>query len=61
MESWGPKKLLSVEEVAEALDMSVVTLNKWRCKRIGPPYFKLGASVRYRWGDVQAWLETQRV
>jgi len=25
-----------------------------------PPHLKLGRSVRYRWSDVEAWLETRQ-
>ena len=25
-----------------------------------PPFVKLGRSVRYRWSDVEAWLETRQ-
>ncbi len=60
METWTKNTLLSVKELAPALNISVVTLNKMRCQGDGPPYFTIGRSVRYRWGEVQAWLEAQK-
>lgn len=60
MDSWSPNKLLSVKELAEALNISVVTLNKWRCKGGGPPFIRVFSSIRYRWGDVLTWMEERK-
>lgn len=27
----------------------------------GPPYHKIGGSVRYRWGEVLDWLDARRI
>ena len=37
----------TVEQAAEALGLSVHTLNGWRVKGCGPEYTKLGGAVRY--------------
>ena len=46
---------------AEACDLSVKTLQAWRVSGKGPKYLKLGAgkraAVRYRRGDLLAFLE----
>lgn len=37
--------------------------SRWAKARLtgdGPPYLKIGHLVRYRRGDVRAWLESQR-
>jgi hypothetical protein len=34
-------------------------LRQWRYLGIGPKYLKVGATVRYRTRDVEAWLEAQ--
>jgi predicted DNA-binding transcriptional regulator AlpA len=60
MDAWNPSKLLSVKELAEALNISTVSLNKWRSKGGGPPYFNIGTSIRYRWGEVLKWLEERK-
>ena len=37
------------------------TLNKWRVRRKGPNYIRLGGKIRYRKSDLDAWLEKQRI
>lgn len=51
--------LASMEEVAGYLSKPVQTLRAWRHRGIGPRSFKVGTTVRYRWSDVDAWLEQQ--
>jgi excisionase family DNA binding protein len=53
-------RLLTVQELAEYLGVPVATLYQWRHRREGPPGFRVGRHVRYRWSDVQEWIE-QRV
>lgn len=43
-------------EVADYARLNVKTLQKWRRLGGGPPFVKMGASVRYRRADVEAWL-----
>lgn len=52
-------RLLTVQELAEYLDVPVATLYQWRYRREGPPGFRVGRHVRYRWRDVQEWIEDQ--
>lgn len=52
-------RLLTVEELADYLGVPVATLYQWRYRREGPPGFRVGRHVRYRWGDVQVWVEHQ--
>ncbi|WP_295586882.1 helix-turn-helix domain-containing protein [uncultured Lamprocystis sp.] len=42
---------------AERLGFSVRTLQQWRVKGGGPPYFKLGSAVRYDPVQVDSWLD----
>jgi excisionase family DNA binding protein len=53
-------KLWTVEEVAAYLAVPKQTLYQWRTHQYGPPGFRIGKYVRYRSGDVMAWVETQR-
>jgi hypothetical protein len=53
------ERLLSTEEVAEVLGRPPRTLRQWRYLGVGPTYLKVGAAVRYRPRDVEAWLEAQ--
>jgi hypothetical protein len=40
--------LLTESELAPKIGFSVNTLRTWRTMRIGPPYHKIGRSVRYK-------------
>lgn len=49
--------LLDTKDAASVLGLSALTLCDWRCKGHGPRFVKIGhRSVRYRMGDLQAWL-----
>jgi hypothetical protein len=39
--------------------MSERTLQAWRCKKVGPRYFKAGGHVRYRLEDIITYETTQ--
>lgn len=52
------KKLLREKDVAEALNISLPTLRRWRAAVSGPPFVKIGASVRYVSDDVDEWVRT---
>lgn len=41
------RELLDEREAARLLGMSLRTLQAWRLRREGPPFVKLGRSVRY--------------
>lgn len=51
------EQFLSEVELAARWGMSSKTLARWRCDRRGPPYVKLGKTVRYAMSDV---LEFER-
>jgi excisionase family DNA binding protein len=50
-------RLISVKELADYLDVPVTTLYQWRYRREGPAGFRVGRHIRYRWEDIQAWIE----
>lgn len=50
-------KLLSEREVEERYGMKIRTLRKWRWSGEGPPYAKLGRSVRYRPEDIEDFIK----
>jgi excisionase family DNA binding protein len=52
-------RLISVKELADYLDVPVTTLYQWRYRREGPAGFRVGRHIRYRWEDIQAWIEHQ--
>jgi excisionase family DNA binding protein len=49
-------RLLTVEDLAEYLDVPVATLYAWRYHRQGPPGFRVGRHIRYRWADIEEWI-----
>lgn len=50
------ERLLSVEELADYLEVPVKTIYTWRHRNTGPKGFRVGKHVRFRWRDVQAWV-----
>lgn len=54
-----PDRLLNVDELAGYLGVPTKTLYAWRYRREGPRGFRVGRHLRYRWRDVQAWIEEQ--
>jgi excisionase family DNA binding protein len=49
-------RLLTTEQLAEWLGVSVGTVNRFRLRGDGPKYVKIGKTVRYRESDVEAYL-----
>ena len=64
---YQPDDMVAELEAARIIGMSVQFLRQSRMdghrvnRTPGPPYHKLGRSVRYRIGDLLAWLEQHRV
>lgn len=53
------KQLLSPRQLADYLNVPLATLYAWRYHGEGPPGFRVGKHVRYRWNDVQVWVQDQ--
>jgi len=53
------KALLDEKQLANKLNLSVASARRWRLLRQGPKFLKIGASVRYRTEDVEAWLNSR--
>ena len=54
----GSPDLLNEHQVAKFLQLSVASVRRWRLFRTGPKFLKIGAAVRYRREDVEAWLKS---
>jgi excisionase family DNA binding protein len=50
------RRLLSIQELADYLDVPVETVRTWRANRTGPRGIRVGRHVRYRPSDVELWL-----
>jgi excisionase family DNA binding protein len=53
-------KLLTQRQLADELQVSLRTLERWRQEGTGPAFIRVGRSPRYRRADIDAWLERQR-
>lgn len=53
------ERLLSPRQLADYLNVPLATLYAWRYHGEGPPGFRVGKHVRYRWTDVQVWVQGQ--
>lgn len=53
------RPLATRTEVAEHLRVPVATLEQWAHRGSGPRYVRIGRHARYRWPDVEAWVDAQ--
>jgi len=54
--------ILTEKEAAELiLNMKPQTLAKWRLRRKGPVFMKLGGRVRYNVADIEQWMQSCRI
>jgi excisionase family DNA binding protein len=53
--------LLTQDEAAELLKLSVRTVERLRVSGAGPKFLKIRNSVRYRQSDVEAWVVSRVV
>ncbi|MCY1282002.1 Helix-turn-helix domain protein [compost metagenome] len=54
----SPADLMTPEQAAQALGLSVKTLATWRSTgRHALPFIRCGARIRYRRADLAAWLQ----
>ena len=53
--------LFTTREVADLLQVAEITLRKWRLRGAGPRFTRVGANVRYRREDVEAYLAARTV
>jgi excisionase family DNA binding protein len=54
------RPLATRAEVAEYLRVPIGTLEQWAYRGTGPTYTRVGRHARYRWADVEMWLEAQQ-
>lgn len=54
------KSPLTAAQLATQLNRSVITLERWRRLRKGPPFYRLMGRVVYDQADIDAWLQAQK-
>ena len=52
-----PEPMLTPAQVAEWLQINRQSLSRMRMEGRGPRHYSVGAAVRYRRSDVEAWLQ----
>jgi excisionase family DNA binding protein len=55
------EQLWDVSQAAEYMKVSENTLYGWRCRKYGPPSYRLGNKIRYRPEEVRDWVTAQEV
>lgn len=50
------KDYLTSKDVAAALDVSQITVSRWRKKGYGPVWLKIGGVFRYPRTEFEAWM-----
>jgi predicted DNA-binding transcriptional regulator AlpA len=53
------RPLATAEQVSEFLGVPVATLYQWRYRGIGPRASKIGKHLRYRWTDIESYVDQQ--
>ncbi len=48
--------LLSAQHLANYLEVPLATIYAWRYRGEGPPGFRAGRHLRYRWSDIDQWI-----
>lgn len=54
------ERLLGPEELAGYLGVPVKTIYRWRYRGEGPASYRVGRHVRYKFEDVEVWLQARR-
>lgn len=54
------ERLVDTKRAAQILGFAADTLTYWRCKRKGPPFVRLGTSIRYQVSELWQWVDQQR-
>ena len=52
-------EFLTENQVAQRLNVSIATVRRWRMRNLGPPFKKIGASVRYATDELKSWVDSR--
>lgn len=52
-------EFLTENQVAQRLNVSIATVRRWRMRNLGPPFKKIGTSVRYATDELKSWLDSR--
>jgi predicted DNA-binding transcriptional regulator AlpA len=51
------RPLATPEQVSTFLGVPIKTLHQWNYRSVGPRALKVGRHLRYRWAEVEKWLD----
>src|ERR1041385_298501 len=51
--------LLTPGDVARVTGQALATLTSWRCRRVGPPFIKIGRKIFYKADSLQQWINSR--
>src|ERR1700733_1564035 len=54
------RQLVSTRELSEVCGVPESTLRYWRCAESGPPYVKLGGTIKYDLADVERYVRANK-
>lgn len=60
VDAFTRERLLSIQEVADFLQVPVTTIYQWRYRGEGPRGIRVGRYVRFQLADVLAWIDEQK-
>ena len=56
MEKQFDKEFLTMEDVAKLLHVAPRTIYNWTVDR-KIPFYKIGGAIRFKWSDLEGWVE----
>jgi predicted DNA-binding transcriptional regulator AlpA len=56
----SPGELLTIQEFAERLTVSVGCIRAWRLRGDGPPAIRVGTALRWDAREIDEWLDSRR-
>lgn len=51
---------LNTKQLAQRLGLHFHTLEKWRVEGKGPPFIRIGRTIKYRWWEVEKWMNERQ-
>lgn len=52
-------RLISTRELARFLGVPVEAVYGWRANGEGPPAYRIGRHLRFRWPDIRRWMSSR--
>jgi excisionase family DNA binding protein len=53
------RNLATAQQLADYCGVPLKTVYEWNSKGTGPRFHKIGVHVRYRWEEIEKWVDAQ--